>query len=217
MTMNILLINNNPVVSRLLALCLGNKSISLEEIHDAKEVSQPHYDLLFVDEASYKQETQEMLATLTVRQKVFFSHSDNKEAIPTHFDSILKKPFLPAHITEIVERLEAEDIAQSDTLFFIEEVEESHSNTTVLNGGEIEKIKALLEMDEVVEAESQSSPKKKKKKSKKHKKVKKQAIEPLGLEEVFLAKIKSMKRKKIQKLLQGAQITIKINFNKEET
>jgi len=48
----ILLINANPVVSRLFALCTRDEHIQLDEAEDIKEAETGKgYDLLFVDDA----------------------------------------------------------------------------------------------------------------------------------------------------------------------
>ena len=51
--MKILLINANPVVSRLLALCTREGHLLLDEVTDVNEVKNVVYDLIFVDDGSY--------------------------------------------------------------------------------------------------------------------------------------------------------------------
>jgi len=59
--MKILLININPVVSRLLALCTRDEYIDLDEVVSADAVEKFSYDIVFVDEASYVDDVQDLL------------------------------------------------------------------------------------------------------------------------------------------------------------
>ncbi len=157
--MHILLININPVVSRLLSLCIREKHISLEEIHSVHAItSRENYDILFIDEASYTDtdETKEVLTNLTIGKKVFLTSTskiNNKEKL---FDIIIKKPFLPSQIIEI---LEEEDLltlnreSPSFPLSFSKQ-EERKESALVLDTNEIEKIKILLETEDEIETVS---------------------------------------------------------------
>ncbi|WP_415407177.1 hypothetical protein ACLHDG_01245 [Sulfurovum sp. CS9] len=172
--MHILLININPVVSRLISFCMREDNMNLEEVHDIGDVARDRYDVVFVDEASYGDETEEILANLIMRKKVFLSSRDEVNDEVRLFDSIIKKPFLPSQITAVLESLEEDDTLEVSTeipsIFplssdevNVEDVEESEDETVeedekvdtkVLDSNEIDKIKALLEMEEEVEAVS---------------------------------------------------------------
>ncbi len=165
--MHILLININPVVSRLISLCMREAHMHLEEIQSAGSVERDRYDVVFIDEASYGAETEEVLVNLIVRKKVFLSSHDEVGDVTGLFDTIIKKPFLPSQITKILESLEKDDIleaaAEMPSIFpfpndevRIEEIveEDEQVDTKVLDSNEIEKIKALLEMEEGVAAVS---------------------------------------------------------------
>lgn len=174
--MNILLININPVVSRLLALCTRDEHILLDEVVSVDAVGKAAYDIVFVDEASYVDDVQALLETLKARKKVFISYAG--ETIEG-FDEIVKKPFLPSQIINIIESIslndpdeteedismvslsleneEAEDEILEDIFPLSEEEEASEdmleqeenvSPPEVLDSDEIAKIKALLEMDD---------------------------------------------------------------------
>ncbi len=173
--MHILLININPVVSRLISLCMREEHINLEEVQSVGAVARDRYDVVFVDEASYGDETQEVLTNLIMRKKVFLSSSDEVSDEARLFDSIIKKPFLPSQITAVLESLEEDDTLEVATeipsIFplsideeSVEDAEESvdetleedeKADTEVLDSNEIEKIKALLEMEEEAEAVSE--------------------------------------------------------------
>jgi hypothetical protein len=158
--MHILLININPVVSRLFALCVRDKHMDLEEVHSANAVSRDRYDVAFVDEASYVQEVRDVLANLMIEKKVFLSSSAELHDGGGMFDMVIKKPFLPSQITAVLEALEAEEVSEeaveAPSLYPIpedipqtdEEAEEGEPN--VLDLGEIDRIKALLDMEEEI-------------------------------------------------------------------
>ena len=166
--MHILLINANPVVSRLLVLCTRDETVVLDEVATVEHVKSNAYDIVFVDEASYGRDVADLLVTLGAIKKVFISYrSDDMRG----FDMTIKKPFLPSQITDIIKELEVseveppikeetpliendkndEDIPHIFPLSsddeIVEEIEEL-PEPSVLDGDEIEKIKALLEMDD---------------------------------------------------------------------
>ena len=116
--MNILLININPVVSRLLALCTRDEHILLDEVVSADAVDNASYDIVFVDEASYINEVQALLETVKARKKVFISYAG--EAIEG-FDEIVKKPFLPSQIINIIESISLNDPVETEENIEVEE------------------------------------------------------------------------------------------------
>ena len=183
--MKILLINDNPVVSRLLVLCTRDESVVLDEAVSADTVKGDDYDIVLVDEASYGADVAELLTLLDRCKKVYISY--NNEAMKG-FDTTIKKPFLPSQILELMENLEVqeddhfifplateetseekyeEDIEKSieesemPSIFpllenddILEEIQEDEvleigeETPAVLDENEIDKIKALLDMDE---------------------------------------------------------------------
>ena len=173
--MHILLININPVVSRLISLCMREEYIDFEEVQNIGAVSRDRYDVVFVDEASYDDETQEILSNLIMRKKVFLSSSDEVSDAAGLFDSVIKKPFLPSQITAVLESLKENDtleLATETPAIFplssdmespddpeeraeIKLEEDEKVDTKVLDLNEIDKIKALLDMEEEVEEVSE--------------------------------------------------------------
>ena len=174
--MTILLINDNPVVSRLLSLCTRDDDMVLEKVSNINEAIATRYDVLFVDEASCEGDVASLSTRLDVGKKIYLSYSDDPMA---GFDETVKKPFLPSQIIEILKTVEVresiEEVLMEETFVDDFEVEESSDdekvpsifplsaeevdeeeeqseeedvNPEVLNLDEIEKIKALLDMDE---------------------------------------------------------------------
>ena len=111
--MNILLINTNPVVSRLVSLCMRDESITYEEVDRISEVSGIRYDIVFVDDASYHDEVAAFLAAIDIGKIVFLSARDTGDEIGNAFDTVIKKPFLPSQIQAVIddaERSEEEEV-----------------------------------------------------------------------------------------------------------
>jgi len=157
--MNILLINENPVVSRLFTLCTRDDSVQLDEVASLNDVQNSNYDMLFVDDASYNDAIIEFMETLMHTKKVFLSNEDSSISA---FDHIIIKPFLPSQIIELVENIEQDEVEYKSSSIFPLTTEEKapkedetsiqkEKNPTVLDVNEIEKIKSLLEMDEDLE------------------------------------------------------------------
>ena len=168
--MHILLININPVVSRLVSLCAREEHIDLEEVPSVDAVVRDRYDVVLVDDASYSDETKELLANLIIRKKVFLSSSDDMNDAASVFDSIISKPFLPSQIIAALKSLEDEETLEpateipsifplsSDDEDDVDEApeKEKEESAKVLDTNEIEKIKALLVMEEEVEEVSEA-------------------------------------------------------------
>ena len=70
--MNILLINTNPVVSRLFSLCVNDKSMILEEVDNAIDIVRGDYEIVFVDEGSYEGDVLKLNEKLTIGKKVLY-------------------------------------------------------------------------------------------------------------------------------------------------
>ena len=178
--MTILLINDNPVVSRLLSLCTRDDDMILEKVSNIDEASAIRYDVLFVDEASCEGDVAFLSTRLDIGKKIYLSYSDDLIA---GFDETVKKPFLPSQIIAILKNVEVRepvdevlieetpmDVPEADEISYSEEIpsifplsaeevddeeqskEEQNAEEDVslgvLDRDEIERIKALLDMDE---------------------------------------------------------------------
>jgi len=216
---HILLINSNPVVSRLFDLCMREAHFELEEAAGFQDLGRKKYDILFVDEEAYTDEAKALLPGIKAAERVLLSKSLELTPEAKAFDRLVKKPFLPSQIMEVVEqyeRLESEEEAEALSAFFplSAEEEQPQNDPKVLDPGEIERIKALLDMDEEdVAAELPSSEEELE--SRKVEVIKQQLIadglEIVDEEEIVEAlskapkrkKEKSKKRKKRKKELKG--------------
>lgn len=158
--MHILLINTNPVISRLLALCTRDESIILEEVSSVSSLRRKQYDIVFVDEESYKDEILDMDRYISTAKKILFSN-ENVQLSP--FEMTIQKPFLPSEIIALLDSVEENDVVyeKSSKQGFIfplatetiESDREANEVTQVLDADEIEKIKTLLDMEEDTESD----------------------------------------------------------------
>ena len=136
--MKILLINTNPVVSRLLALCTRDAQMELDEVRSIEAVHNTIYDVVFVDDASYEVMKASSFHKLGARKKVLLSFSAE---LLKGFDEVIKKPFLPSQILQVFARVDVSKEEDTSLETF---------NTKVLNLDEITRIKGLLETQEEV-------------------------------------------------------------------
>ena len=167
--MHILLINTNPVVSRLLVLCTRDEAMELDEVTSLDSVERESYDVVFVDEASYGRDVADLLSRFASAKKVFISYRNDAMR---GFDSTIKKPFLPSQIIELIQDIRpVEEGSVIEEPIEVEKEEESEENIAIfsletedenvaeapliLDGEEIDKIKALLEMDDEIPFEDE--------------------------------------------------------------
>jgi hypothetical protein len=171
--MKSLLINSNPVVSRLLELCTREKGVHLDEVKLVSLIEKSTYDILFVDIDSYDESMAKLLEDKSIFKKVLFS-SDGKTV--DGFDVTIEKPFLPLQVIKIIdgfkdeisnpsaqtnseeslEDLISESIALDKIVDVKKDAEEEdilsllddkdNTSDEILDSTEIEKIKALLAM-----------------------------------------------------------------------
>ncbi|CAA6817199.1 MAG: Unknown protein [uncultured Sulfurovum sp.] len=145
--MHILLINNNPVVSRLLMLCTRDANHILEEVEDVAALQQEYYDFVFIDEALYEGDVLTLDDRVTIGTKILFS---NEDVQINAFDMTIKKPFLPSQILELFDTDHSNHVLDTLINDDIDAITEE-SQEQVLDDNEIEKIKDLLEMDDYPE------------------------------------------------------------------
>ena len=122
--MKILLLNTNPVVSRLVSLCLRDTETMLDEVSRIGEIAGTSYDIVFVDDACYDSEVAAFLGAMHVGQIVFFSSRDSGEEIGSGFDTVIKKPFLPSQIQQVIESARTAEAVKKSVLD-----EEVHEHT----------------------------------------------------------------------------------------
>jgi hypothetical protein len=122
--MKILLINSNPVVSRLTALSARKEEIQIDEVQEINEVSNRKYDIVFVDADSWSKELDSAISKDIQTQKrvLFYAQDDknNKEL----FDISILKPFLPSEVSAVIRSVEEYALSTKDTSESLVELEE---------------------------------------------------------------------------------------------
>jgi hypothetical protein len=104
--MKILLINNNPVVSRLTALSARKEDIEIDEVQEVTELTAYNYDIVFVDADSWNEDVKSTIFTHIETQKrvLFYAQDDNQDL--ELFDKGILKPFLPSEVSAVIRSVE---------------------------------------------------------------------------------------------------------------
>ena len=234
--MHILLVNTNPVVSRLIALnTRDDTAIEVDEINGSEMIPGEWYDVVFLDEKCCDAEVMgAYLQKVRAERKILFS--SRKENNIEGIDRVIMKPFLPSEITTVLQSiLQHKEMAVKEELLLPVESEEVNENSgkeeiLILDGQEIELIKQLLldeeqesEENEESEVEPESviakeqkklTKRKKSRKKEKKKTTSKTKNKSMKFEENLLEALVEMKPQKIRKLLEGAEVSIAIRFPK---
>ncbi|SFV58870.1 highly acidic protein [hydrothermal vent metagenome] len=208
--MQILLINKNPIVSKLFSLSAkGMEGIEIDEVEDIKGLPQESYDMLFVDDGdSLDDELEEFLYSIDAKQKILFVSNDDRSV--EGVDEIIKKPFLPSTIISILQSSygeESERVESDIEEFIVDNIEPSeekrdHSDSLILDKAEIDKIKRLLlDSEDTIESEQEDTTQ----------------SDSAEIEERLIDALMDMKPKAIKRLLRGAEINISIKFPKGES
>lgn len=157
--MKILLINANPVVSRLLALCTRDAYLHLDEVTCVDEVKDVAYDLLFVDDGAYGHSVDVFLAEGSIRKKIFVAY--NKDAVKG-FDETIQKPFLPSQIISVIESVDMSEVVdeakENHFIFPLASEKSSEVKEEVEKEVENENPEEVLELPYEIDAEELDSP-----------------------------------------------------------
>lgn len=99
--MKILLLNNNPVVNKLVTLSAQKTGDNLAVADCIEAVQSQNYDLLIVDDALYSSDIMDQLQGKIEYTKSLFVCSRDATAAD-EFDAVLRKPFLPTDLVELL-------------------------------------------------------------------------------------------------------------------
>ncbi|NEW61732.1 hypothetical protein GSY74_10580, partial [Sulfurovum sp. bin170] len=135
--MKILLVNSNPVVSRLTALSARKESVKVDEIKEVSELKNSDYDIVFVDLESYSDELSDVLKKSNIQKKVLFYTQDDREN-PEIFNLSILKPFLPSEVSAVlretkIEMEEKADEAEEEYLDLNELIAEKKDDLAPMN------------------------------------------------------------------------------------
>jgi hypothetical protein len=198
--MNILLINKNPVVSKMIEIACNEYEANLTEQSDFEPYNnEEEYQYILIDDTTRPiEDILEILPKMKEHAKVVLITSqkrfDKLQEKPEVFDDVLIKPFLPGHAIDIFTKVP--QITEENMALKMEDIDE---------------IKELLKDTDID-----------KKDKKKFLKQSKKAVDNIfaahqdDLERKILKAIKEMKPKKLKKLLKDANIKLSIDFKEED-
>jgi len=129
----ILLLNNNPVVNKLVTLSAQKTSDELDVVSSIDEIENTKYNLIVVDDTLYTSELfDELNGKITFQKSLYICARDADEV--DEFSSVLKKPFLPTDLVDLFARLGKEantvkldEIKADDEMNFEDELEDELS------------------------------------------------------------------------------------------
>ena len=155
--MKILLLNDNPVVDKLVTLSAQKTSDEVDTASHIEEIPSHVYDLLIVDDSVYNDDLFDALSAKIKYKKSLFICDKNAAEVES-FSSILKKPFLPTDLVELFMMFEKEVENEAYEEMPVEEDQESEVSDelsldeglgeSVLDDEEAQKVKDLLEENE---------------------------------------------------------------------
>jgi len=191
--MNVLVLSYSNVVIELLKLVFKEKNIKSENVKSIHDTSSNSYDLIFIDDSipKYELQIQELVDNFSYSNLIFIGNLNNK--LQNLVDFTIKKPFLPKDINEIINN------TKIDT-------NNKKIKTKILDAQEINKIKALMQIEEIDNNEDIF----KKLENKEDIALKKKEAKE------FLIECSNISPKKLKKLLKGAKVSIKIKYKSSE-
>ncbi|MBN2823827.1 MAG: hypothetical protein JXQ76_00770 [Campylobacterales bacterium] len=98
--MDILLINKNMVVSKLVERSANELNASLQEQTAIANLAKTHYDVVIIDESALTPQLESSLTQLTIGSTILLNN--NPMELMQSYDFELKKPFLPRDLSSIL-------------------------------------------------------------------------------------------------------------------
>ncbi len=120
--MNILLLNDNPVVTKLVTLSAQKTGSEILIVNNMEEILGGSYDLLIVDEALYTPALMDELKSKISYKCSLYMLSRGSQSID-EFDHEVKKPFLPTDLVELLSSISTTVLKMKDEPVNLEHVE----------------------------------------------------------------------------------------------
>jgi uncharacterized membrane protein len=164
LVMRILLLNDNPVVRKLVALSAQKTKDDLHVVWSVDEIEHEAYDLLIVDDAQYSDEIMDSI-NHKIKYKTSLLMATRGSIIPAGFEKVINKPFLPTDLVDLFSAIEKSlsstpevikgeariaPMIDLDTLIddeldvLIDEGEIGNVQTNVLDQDEVQELQELL-------------------------------------------------------------------------
>jgi hypothetical protein len=136
--MDILLINTNPVVSRIIALCSKDLDANITIKDSLQEDDLNSFNTIFIDDNLYNEEIANILKSTHLGKRVLLKSKNFELKDDVLFDYVVDKPFLPSKIIEILSQ------GDEDVVFDIDSIDDDY-DTQILDTKELNKIKQILD------------------------------------------------------------------------
>ena len=142
--MKLLLINKNPVVSRMLKLSAPKAGFEVEECDNVYNLPSGEVDVVFIDDEMYDENFLK-----EIRKNINFSQigliTTSKDEQIEGFDFTLTKPFLPTDLIELLRGLKSKiayikEYVQEDKEEIVQKEEKEETPTDILSLNEIPEI-----------------------------------------------------------------------------
>ncbi len=146
--MKILLINNNPVVSRLTALSARKEDIEIDEIQEVTELNSDTYDIVFVDADSWSKDVRDVISENIKMKKSVLFYAEGDEEDRSSFDISILKPFLPSEVSAVIRSVEEEVLSSSPI------VEGEEEQFSILDERDKKSSEELFDLDEMERSNS---------------------------------------------------------------
>ena len=135
--MDILLINTNSVVSRIIALCSKDLDANITIKDSLQEDDLNSFDIVFIDDNLYNKEIANILKSTHLGKRILLKSKNFELKDDVLFDCVVDKPFLPSKIIEILSQ------GDEDIVFDIDSIGDDY-DTQILDTKELNKIKQIL-------------------------------------------------------------------------
>ena len=114
--MNILVLNKNIVVSKLISLSIEEFNANITEVESLPQIEYDKYDVVFIDDSIYNIELVDFIKNNISSTKILLYSDENHSLEDLNYDFKIKKPFLPTTIVDILNKIINRDKEESNDL-----------------------------------------------------------------------------------------------------
>jgi len=100
--MNILVLNKNIVVSKLISLSIKDFDVNITEEESLSHIEVDRYDIIFIDDSVFDNRVVKFLNSAISPIKIILYTNENDNLKDLNYDFKIKKPFLPLSIVNIL-------------------------------------------------------------------------------------------------------------------
>jgi len=148
--MNILVLNKNIVVSKLISLSVKEFNVNITEVESLSQIiKKDEYDIIFIDDSSYDNRTIDLINETISPIKIILYSDETYNQQELNYDFKIKKPFLPVTIIELLNDIikkDTNDLSDSNDLSILLDYDDTKSEEPVekSNKNQGDSIKNLL-------------------------------------------------------------------------